>query len=111
MGVLIRIARLDVGADGAVASAELARLTSMGENHFDMFQSMMLNWSVVFSLLLTIYISMAVLHSGGYAYVEAPEALFSPPTGLEGGMNGGTEGALPQVPTDGLQPLTSSCLR
>ena len=83
MGVLIRIARLDIDANDAISPAGLARLNSIGENLFDMLQSMMLNWSVVFSLLLTIYISIAVLHSGAYAYVAAPERLFSGPQGAE----------------------------
>ena len=77
LGMLTRVARLNIGADGSLPPREYERLISMGGLLFDMLQNLQLNWSVIFSLLLTMYISIAVLHSGASAYVKDPDALFS----------------------------------
>ena len=44
----------------------------------DMLQNSTLNWSVVLSLLLTMYVSMAVMHTGSSAYASQ---VAPPPSG------------------------------
>ena len=48
--------------------AALARLKAEGEQAFDMLQNVTLNWSVIFSLFLTIFVTLAVMHAGSAPY-------------------------------------------
>ena len=65
LGVLVRVAKLHNPAEArSTSSHTLERLRASGEAVVGMLASMMLNWSVLFSLLLTVYTSMALLACG-----------------------------------------------
>ena len=55
-----------------------ARFEAEGADIMDMLQNSTLNWSVVLSLLLTMYVSMAVMHTGSSAYASQ---VAPPPSG------------------------------
>ena len=67
VGALVRFARIDVSGD-ALSPAAYARFRAEGEAIMDMLQNTTLNWTVILSLFLTIYVSLAVMHSGNGAY-------------------------------------------
>ena len=81
LGALVRMAKHYNPSEERSASPQtVARLRASGEVVFEMFESMMLNWSVLFSLLLTVYASLAVLDCWTAAYVNASGS--TPFTGL-----------------------------
>lgn len=67
-GVIIRIASAELDADGNITQDALLNLQRTGEDVLDQMANMTLNWSVLFSLLLGMYVSMAILHTGNPAY-------------------------------------------
>ena len=85
VGTYCRIALLNVGEDGSLSDADMVRLRSEGELIMDMWQNVMLNWSVIFSLFMTIFVSVAILHTGSpaYATLESQHTAF--------GMDGPSE--------------------
>ena len=67
LGAMLRLARIEVTDDYLTPEAE-------GADIMDMLQNSTLNWSVVLSLLLTMYVSMAVMHTGSSAYASGAAA-------------------------------------
>lgn len=67
IGVLLRLAAVEVSGD-TIAPAAFAQLQAAGEDAMDTIQNLMLNWTVLLSLFLTIYVTLAVIHSGAPAY-------------------------------------------
>ena len=66
--MIIRIASAELDADGNITQDALLNLQRTGEDVLDQMANMTLNWSVLFSLLLGMYVSMAILHTGNPAY-------------------------------------------
>ena len=68
VGALLRMAKIDIDSDGRLSEKAYARFQSEGENVMDMLQNVTLNWTILLSLFLTIYVSLAIMHSGEPAY-------------------------------------------
>lgn len=68
VGLLLKAGALDVDGDGQIDDAELSRFNDEGASLIDSAQAAMLNYLVVYSLLLTMFISLIVLHVGSGAY-------------------------------------------
>ena len=69
LGAMLRLARIEV-TDDSLSPAAYARFEAEGADIMDMLQNLYLNWSVVLALFLTIYVSMAVMHTGSSAYAS-----------------------------------------
>jgi hypothetical protein len=71
-GSLLRIARfaelLDANGGESLSPAAFARLTAEAEAYVDVLANMCLNSSVLLSLFLTMYVTLAILHIGSPAY-------------------------------------------
>ena len=68
-GALLRVARIHLDAGGSrISQAEFSRLISECNELFELLQNILLNWTVILSLFLTIYVTLAVMHSGSVAY-------------------------------------------
>ena len=76
LGAMFRLARIEVTDD--LTPEAYARFEAEGADIMDMLQNSTLNWSVVLSLLLTMYVSMAVMHTGSSAYASQ---VAPPPSG------------------------------
>ena len=76
LGVLLRVAAIEIDGPKTSADDGVATLSPAAFVHFqreglevmEMMQSVTLNWSVILSLFLTIYVAMAVMHTGSAAY-------------------------------------------
>ena len=71
VGAMLKMASFDVGGDSGrsdFSCAKLAQIRSHGEELILSMQSAALNYSVIFSLFLTIYLSLSVMHAGKSAY-------------------------------------------
>jgi hypothetical protein len=68
VGVMLKMAILELSEDGTVTDAILAKFELEGEKLMDALQGCVLNYTVLDSLILTIFVSLVVLHAGGNAY-------------------------------------------
>ena len=67
MGILLRLAEVET-AGGSLSPEAMAIFVAHGEVIIELLQSVSLNFTVIFSLFLTIYISILVMHAGNPAY-------------------------------------------
>ena len=71
IGMHLKLASLPLERDGSVSSATLQRFHADGELFLDGLQAAALNYTVLFSLFLTISISLLVMHAGSSAYATS----------------------------------------
>jgi hypothetical protein len=72
VGLLLKIASFPLKADGTVGEEELRHFERESTLLIDTLCSSMLNYSVLLSLLLTIFVSLQVAHVGSEPYEQAP---------------------------------------
>ena len=72
IGALLKMATFDVTGDGVICTSDIHSFQSEGALLTEQLQAGTLNYTVVYSLFLTIFVSLAVLHAGRNAY-EIPE--------------------------------------
>ena len=72
IGALLKMATFDVTGDGVISESDIRSFQSEGALLTEQLQAGTLNYTVVYSLFLTIFVSLAVLHAGRNAY-EIPE--------------------------------------
>lgn len=75
VGFLLKMASFDVEADGTVSEDELRRFEHEGALLVETMTAQVLNYSVVLSLFLTMYVSLLVLHAGREPYDQAESTL------------------------------------
>lgn len=76
VGLLLKLVSFDVDADGSSVSDDVLReFQREGALMVDSVTSSLLNFSVLFSLFLTIFVSLQVLHLGGEPYAQATSSL------------------------------------
>ena len=68
IGALLAIAAFDQDGDGDESERELANFEEKGERLVEAVASGCLNYSVVSSLYLTMYVALIVMNAGGGAY-------------------------------------------
>ena len=74
VGLLLKIASFQTKTDGTVGEDEIRQFEREGALLIDTLCSSMLNYSVLLSLFLTIYVSLQVAHVGRVPYeMAAPE--------------------------------------
>lgn len=73
-GMLLRLSKHEIESDGSLAPATLHLFIAEGEAAFEVLQNVTLNWTVIFSLFMTIYVTLAVMTSGSAAYTTTDEA-------------------------------------
>ena len=71
VGLLLKIASMPLKADGTVGEEELRYFEREAALLIDTLSSSMLNYSVLLSLFLTIFISLQVAHVGSEPYEQA----------------------------------------
>ena len=72
VGLLLKIASFQTNADGTVGEEQLQHFEREGAMLIDTLCTSMLNYSVLLSLFLTIYVSLQVAHVGREPYEQAP---------------------------------------
>ena len=75
VGLLLKMASFDAASDGTISEEELRRFEHEGTQIVDALNSSLLNFSVLFSLFLTIFVSLQVLHVGREPYEQAAPTL------------------------------------
>lgn len=77
LGALIRAAAIPAEGEH-LSEADFVRFIAEATEVMDQLQSLTLNWSVINSLFLTIFVGMAVMHAGSPAYngVDVQRAAF-----------------------------------
>ena len=105
IGLHLKLASLPLEHDGSVSEQTLARFQSEGEMFVDGLQASALNYTVLFSLFLTISISLLVMHAGEPAYsTETNIGAFHGPNGVHGNL---TEAGISNTSRDAWADLAS----
>ena len=70
VGFLLKMASFDTDHDGKLSASELERFRYEGDHLIETMVSSLSNYSVLFSLLLTIFVTLQVLHAGKEPYEQ-----------------------------------------
>ena len=97
MGMLLRVANIPLEGGGKISAASFAQLVAEGSAALETLQNTMLNWTILQSLFLTIFVSLAVLNNGAPAYPLSANAhlvfVADPQAAASGAARGATSAA------------------
>ena len=110
VGFIIKLASFDLDGDSRISAAELSRFQLESEKLIEGLQAALLNYSVLLSLLLTVYVSLFVLQLGSSYRVDGPfmDEWLSGDAALERGIYADLASSAPRAPTVGLLCVTAA---